>query len=572
MKKSKRIILLIFCVILLTASAMLISSCELEKDDGIYTASFYADGKLVEKIEFKKGDTTLNGLPIVPKKNGLVGGWENFTLKDKDIRINAVYAESFKIKVIADDPFAISFEGETDQTIDSKNPRFKTVKIKPADGYKIDYYEIDGIKYNKVNITLSNINADMTIVVYARHELDELPIISIDTNGAGIKSKETYTTMTFDLENCDGELKNIDGGIRLRGNSTLSFPKKAYRIKFEKKQSLFGLEKAKSWVLLADYIDPSSLHNHAAMTIAKQMPGLSFTTTPIKVNVYLNGVYQGIYTLCEQVQENEGRMNIEMPAITEDMNDFKDYNWFVSLDLNCRTSGLVENEQYIAIDGHGNVHFDTMYFEIKYPEKQDFPSEEQFKWFVEELRDCLENLLDDFDSKNVKNIKKTTNVNSLIDYVIIDEITGQEDHDEWHKSFNIYYTSTSKNPEENNKINFGPIWDYDWCLNTPWTGKPNEAYKLNDDIKYFGPFYNVMFEVDEFYKLLKQRYNKYAKPALKAYLEEYDALVDSMTVSMEKNAELWYGKLDKEIVSKNIKFLKDYLTNRYELLNKEWKN
>ncbi len=567
MKTAKRVILLVLGVLMLVMMSLLVSSC----DDGVYTASFYADGKLIEKVEFKKGDKAIEVLPTVPKKEGLVGAWESFKLKNKDIRIDAVYAESFTVKIVADDPYAFTFEGETEQKITAKNPRMMPVQVNVNNGYAIDYYEIDGVKYDKVNIMWRNVNCDVTIVVYSKVELNEIPTIFIDTNGKSIKSDVDYTEMTFDLKNSSSDLTDISGGIRLRGNSTLGFPKKAYRIKFDKKQSLFGLEKAKSWVLLAEYIDPSNLHNHAALTIANKMPGLKFTPTPIKVNVYLNGVYQGMYTLCEQVQEDKGRMNIEMEPITEDMTKFSDYNWFVSLDYNCKTDPtLVENESYLAFPSHGNEHFDEMYFEIKYPEKSDFPNEKQFKWFIEELRDCIEKLLDDFDEQNIESIKKTTNINSLIDYVIIDEITGQEDHDAWHKSFNIYYTHTSKNKEENNKINFGPIWDYDWCLNTPWTGRPNEYYEFNDKIEAEGPFYNVVLENEELLKLVKQRYKKYAKPALKAYINAYDELVASIEKSMQANAEVWYSKYDSDLTSKNVAFLKDYLTFRYDLLNEAW--
>lgn len=568
MKKVNRVFLLIFGCVLLIAATVLISSCE--KDDGIYTASFYADGELIEKVEFKKGDKEID-TPIVPKKKGLVGAWESYRLKDKDIRIDAVYAESFTIKIVADDPYAFSFLGQTEQKITSSNPRMLPVRIDANDGYLLDYYEIDGVRYDNRNIMWKNVNADTTIVVHSKLELDELPVICIDTQGKPIKSKYEYTQMVFDLKNCDGKLTNIEGGIRLRGNSTLGYPKAAYRIKFDKKQSLFGLEKAKSWVLLAEYLDPSALHNHAALTLGGMMPGLAFTPTPVKVNVYLNGVYQGMYTLCEQIQEDEGRMDIEMGPITPDMRDFSKYNWFVSLDYNARVSGLKENEEYLVFPGHGNKYFDTMYFEIKYPEKDDFPSEEQFNWFISELRKCIEDLLIDFESKDVDSIKKKTNLNSLIDYIIIDELLGQTDHDEWHKSFNIYYTCTSKNPEENNKINFGPIWDYDWIFDGPWTDLPNEYYEFNDDIEGLEPFYNVIYEVDEFYETLKYRYNKYGKPAVKKYLDGYDALAESIAESLEANAEVWYDKFDPELTEKNVEFLKEFLIYRYELLNEAWK-
>ena len=127
--------------------------------------------------------------------------------------------------------------------------------------------------------------SDITLTAQWDYFSEELPIINIDTKDVSIDSKEKYTDMTFTLENCDGELSEITGGIRLRGNTTMHYPKKPYRIKFDEKQSLFGLEKAKSWVLLAEYLDPSALHNYTAFSLASELSGLSFTPTPHKVNV-----------------------------------------------------------------------------------------------------------------------------------------------------------------------------------------------------------------------------------------------------------------------------------------------
>ena len=79
MKTAKRIILLVIGTLFLITSLFVISSCSGLVDDGKYTASFYADGKLVEKVEFKKGDKVIEVLPSVPKKKGLVGAWESYS-------------------------------------------------------------------------------------------------------------------------------------------------------------------------------------------------------------------------------------------------------------------------------------------------------------------------------------------------------------------------------------------------------------------------------------------------------------------------------------------------------------
>ena len=224
----------------------------------------------------------------------------------------------------------------------------------------------------------------------------------------------------------------------MRGNSTRRLPKKPYRIKFDKKQSLFGLEKSKSWVLLADYLDPSGLHNYTAFKLASELDGLSFTPSPFKVNVYLNGEFNGLYTLCEQVQENEGRMNIE-EEITEEMSELKDFNFFICMDKSVtEDSDSVLDETYFYVEEYDK------YFELKYPEKDNFVSEEQFNKFFKELKEYVKNILDIFVNKDVEAIKKEANINSLIDYLIIDQIMGEMDHA--YKSFNMYYCHSSENP------------------------------------------------------------------------------------------------------------------------------
>lgn len=424
----------------------------------------------------------------------------------------------------------------------------------------------DGVEYEKWVFGGYAVLEDLVLIADWDYATKELPIINIDTNGEKINSKVDYTTMTFSIENCDGELNNVTGGIRLRGNTTKSYDKKPYRIKFDKKQSLFGLEKAKSWVLLAEYLDPSALHNYTAMSIGKEMPGLAFTTSPNKVNVYLNGEFKGIYTLCEQVQENEGRMNIEMDEITEDMTDLSDFNYFISMDTSVKGDvDSVLDETYFYIEKYDR------YFELKYPEKGDFVSDEQFNSFFSQLKSHVEHLLDIFAEKNVQAIKEEININSLADYLIVDQIMGELDHAS--KSFHMYYTNTSS-LEENGKISFGPIWDYDWSLFTNFTGNPNEQYTNytgKDCVRISSnPFYQSFYQTPEFLSFIKERYTLYGAVALEKYLEELDGIVSSIEESNELNRQLWYSDLDPEIVDKNISYLKDFLTDRKRILDRDW--
>ena len=443
-------------------------------------------------------------------------------------------------------------------------------KIKrPSNPEKLGYNFVNWTCFDGVeDVEWSFIGYTVTenIVLEANYDYAtyELPIINIDTNDQGIYSKEDYVDMTFSLENCADELFEVTGGIRLRGNSTKAYPKKPYRIKFDKKQSIFGLAKAKSWVLLADYLDPSALHNHAALTLGNQLPGLEFTATPNKVNVYLNGEYIGLYTLCEQIQENEGRMNIELDEITEEMSSLKDFNFFISMDRSVATdSTAVLDETYFYIEEY------NQYFELKYPEKDQFVSDEQFTKFFNELKAYIKEIMDAFANNDAEKIKKETNVNSLIDYLIIDQIMGEVDHQ--NKSFNMYYTSTSNNVDENNKLNFGPIWDYDFALYVgEFTGKPNQNYVVSDRVTFSNLFFKAMINTDEFYAIVKERYQLYAVNAVEDYLDELDNVVSSMSDSIMLNQKKWYYDYDENISKDNIDFLRAFLERRLIVLGNLW--
>lgn len=407
------------------------------------------------------------------------------------------------------------------------------------------------------------VTSNITLTATWEYATLELPIVNINTSGVGINSKENYTDMLFSLENCDSELSEISGGIRLRGNSTMHQPKRPYRIKFDKKQSLFGLDKAKSWVLLADYLDPSALHNYTAFSLGNEMNGFNFTPTPHKVNVYLNGQFVGLYTLCEQVQENEGRMDIEMEEISDTMINLKDYNFFICMDYSCVGDATAkEDETYFYIKEYDK------YFEIKYPEKDQFTSDEQFHSFVNQLKIYVKEIMDAFNQNQIDKIRQEVNLNSLADFLIIDQIMGEQDH--FYKSFNMYFTNTSDNSEENGKLNFGPIWDYDWSLYTPFTGYPNTYYEISNQIHYSNLFFQTMASVPEFYDIVKERYNRYAKSALENYINSYDTLYSSIKESLKLNQERWYDGISADITEKNIKFLKDFLIARKAILDALW--
>ena len=107
--------------------------------------------------------------------------------------------------------------------------------------------------------------------------------VYIDTNNVEIADKENYVSMTLKTDNCQDKyiLNNVTGGIRLRGNGTLTYDKKAFRLKLDSKTNLLGLNgnlKAKSWVLIADYADQSMMRNETAFYMGNSLLNYSKKT------------------------------------------------------------------------------------------------------------------------------------------------------------------------------------------------------------------------------------------------------------------------------------------------------
>lgn len=142
-----------------------------------------------------------------------------------------------------------------------------------------------------------------------------LPTLYLQTASGSEKkihdSKKNEETGTMLLVDAEGNTLHMDAlsRIRIRGNSTTLFAKKAYQIKLDAKADLLGMGKAKTWVLLANVIDGTLPRNTLALNLTRAA-GLPFSSPCRAVDVYLNGEYKGNYLLCEKVQIGKERIAI----------------------------------------------------------------------------------------------------------------------------------------------------------------------------------------------------------------------------------------------------------------------
>ena len=135
----------------------------------------------------------------------------------------------------------------------------------------------------------------------------ELPVVRITTTTTLSSKKKVPARMQAGTY--DGAI-----GIKLRGNSSLSFNQKKYTIELrdengkEKDFSLLGMPANSDWVLLAPYNDVSMMRDPMAFQLWRDMGHWGPRTE--MVELYVDDDYRGIYILSEAIKRGEQRVNV----------------------------------------------------------------------------------------------------------------------------------------------------------------------------------------------------------------------------------------------------------------------
>ena len=349
------------------------------------------------------------------------------------------------------------------------------------------------------------------------------PLIFIDTdNGAPIVDKTNYVGCTVRIDNTSSQylLDDTLGGIRYRGNSTLQYAdKKAYRIKFDKKQDLFGMGKAKSWVLLANAFDKTMVRNALAFEIAREL-GLEFTSEYRFVNVFLNGENLGLYLLCEQTQTGETRVDIE-----EDETGRIDTGYLIEFVGNGDTNedayfNVVDVDPSLFPEGVTlNWRKNVMKFIIKTPEKE-FCTPSQIDFISEYCNSFNKAILThDWDT-----FDRLCDVDSFVKFFIVNTVMNNGDG-----GYQIYFYKK----ENGGKVFAGPVWDFDQsaAASTQCTNGYSKWYYGSQN-----PWFDSFVAWDRFMELARECYDE--------HIDNIKKIIDYYTVSFYPGNEFDFNAND----------------------------
>jgi hypothetical protein len=386
-------------------------------------------------------------------------------------------------------------------------------------------------------------------VMFRINRFYAIPTLYINTeNSQPITSKTEYVkcSMRINGKNMFEDFATIAANpaeIRGRGNSTWNYyNKKPYRIKLDSKASLLGMGSGKSWVLLANYRDPSNFMNAVTFDMARFMD-MPYTNNNRFVEVYLNNSYIGMYQLTEQIQQGDKRVDID------EINGV-----LLNLDL--------DDGPYYS-PGTGDNFNSSVYdlpVSIKHPEEITSAQVEAIKTDFAQLEQFIKN-------RDMNSLAQRLDIKSMIDFLIIQEMTRNVEL--------VTPRSMYMYKDVDGIYHFGPVWDFDGGFAFDWAsmsnghgyfgsqswlmGKTNPATHPNTAYNFISGFFVNLFGNAQFLAAYKARWNE-LKPGMLNYcfnrLDDYALHCDS---AMANNAKRWpIGKdYDTEIDK-----LRSWLTTR----------
>ncbi|MCL2061732.1 MAG: CotH kinase family protein [Firmicutes bacterium] len=346
------------------------------------------------------------------------------------------------------------------------------------------------------------------------------PAIHINTFNIPITSRTTYVPAAVRMENSHPAFmfNNISAGIRGRGNSTWTTSgKQPFRLRFDDQRSIFDSDyRARSWVLLANAFDKSMLRNYGALHVAKQLSGFDFTSNAWFVDLYLNGQYRGVYLICDQIQENTGRVELTYNADPE------------------KSEYLLNRDSRAASDTDavlGITYMDITLkrYEINFPGNSGSPMTLAHADFLTAYITQAELAMQEGDFAQVL---RYIDLNSFVDWIIFQEFfKGSSAHNN-----SVYFSIRGQG--ESRRIFMGPIWDSDLSLGNY---NVDEARRIESGLyaAVRHEWFIDLLKIPQFFDAVKARFLEVKETILYESIKHLSFMATYFRQAFEKNFTVW---------------------------------
>jgi hypothetical protein len=285
-----------------------------------------------------------------------------------------------------------------------------------------------------------------------------LPIVMVNTDEKGILFRDEgeldirFKAHMGIIDNGPGlynspddpfNVYNGDIGMELRGKSSTYFPKQSYRIELndaygnDTSFSLLGMPSESDWILFGPFADRSQIRNKLIFELGARLG--SYQPRSRFCELILNGQPVGLYALTENIKRDSNRVNISKMKTSDISGMDVTGGYILKYDKND------VNEEYIK--GLSSR-------KVVYPKREDLQPEQK-QYLIKYFREYDSVMHNNVFFDRVNGFRKIASDTSLIDYVILNELS---------KNCDAYAISTffyKDREDKDNRLKFGPLWDYD---------------------------------------------------------------------------------------------------------------
>ena len=286
--------------------------------------------------------------------------------------------------------------------------------------------------------------------------------------------------------------------------------------------------------MIANYQDPTLLKNKIMNDLCVES-GLSSCPNSTFADLYVNGNYVGNYLVCDKIEINDNRVNLE-----------DDKGVLVELD-----NAYYREEEYWFQTNRGN------HYTIKeaVSEKNKEMVRDAMYSFKQALNKFETELYSDNPSWDI--ISKMIDVDSFVKYYVINDFA--EDMDSYYSSCFLYKDG------DDDVIHMGPTWDYDAAF-----GHIAQINDTSADFTLNYAFRNVMQRIyifPEFANRVNEVYTTNIKPVLDKI--NVNSLSKSIKQSSKINTLVWY---DENTYLNKINHFSNFINNRKNYFDKRYSN
>ena len=350
-------------------------------------------------------------------------------------------------------------------------------------------------------------------------EESTVPVLKINTFNQVIPDDPKATSSLSIIEKNE-DLKEYAIKIEKRGYTSQSFAKKSYGFTIYKnykpnKEKLLHLPAAKKWILYGPYADKSLIRNSLTYSLYEKMG--YYAPRSKCVELIINDNYQGLYWLMEKI--NIGKNHLNIPKLVVDSIG------------NAKGGYLLEMGRFIWKSNFplkGDSTSSIFYYDISSPNKDSLPAPVIYK--IQNQLYLLEKSL-----YYQQDIFKHIDINSFIDFFIINEFTKNDDA--YRMSTYFYNKDISS---ETPKFFMGPVWDFNFAYGLTHIGSSPEGFIYNSS-KHIPVWWKTLINNPVFFEKLQTRYTELRKTTLSA--KSINNTIDSLTQicksPSERNFKKW---------------------------------